>query len=635
MPATSGKFITITNNAGGLLDKIPATDFPFLWNSTTNTPEYLTVNGTRTGVAANYFFVYYVYSLQDPRRGETIKIKSAETDFANITLANAHNWEQLQALFPTLRDGEIRLMYKLTFEYKTAFDVGTKKTALRFVDDLRKQKTTTTAVASGVLPATSVTVSPIGGIASTNAQSALQELDSDITDIKASLPTSYSKVVYVNTTSPNAATIFDLINPPVTNDNLLKNDVANLYIGTDASTWVYNGSTYVTKVVPASSNYYIEGTNIDAGNSKTANVQRTGGAIFGNFLYSYGEVVSKKGGSDTVLSGSNFRLSNNAGSENNTFQLNASNGVDLWNYASGSWNKRFTFSSDGKLGFGLNPSARLDLGNISGNLIHIGDSSTDSFISPSYWDTYGTDFGFFTHGIYNLVFSPQGTGKSIFSMGDVNISAGNLTVSGTVAATSYTGSATFTGTPTAPTATAGTNTTQIATTAFVLANSLNLSGNQTKTGILSFSNSTFPVQNAINLSNSGGSSSYAQLIQNTSSGDGLSILNSSSGNGNYILNSSAGKGLYVLNSSNSGAGIYSENFGGATGLLFQGYNEGTVFSVNKDGVTTSTQYKISSLNTAPSSATDTGTLGEVRITATYIYVCTATNTWVRTALSTW
>ena len=45
------------------------------------------------------------------------------------------------------------------------------------------------------------------------------------------------------------------------------------------------------------------------------------------------------------------------------------------------------------------------------------------------------------------------------------------TFSSTVTATSFNGSATLTGTPTAPTATAGTNTTQIATTAFVLANS--------------------------------------------------------------------------------------------------------------------------------------------------------------------
>jgi len=179
LPATSGKFICISNDASGLLEKIPATDFPFLWNTTTNIPQYLTTTGVRTDVAANNYFVYYIYALQDPRCGEAIKIKSAETDFSTSTLAAAHNWEQLQAIFPTLRDGEIRLLYKLTFEYKSTFDAGTKKAALRVVDDLRKQKTTTTATAGGLLPATSVVVTPIGNIASTNVQSALQELDSE------------------------------------------------------------------------------------------------------------------------------------------------------------------------------------------------------------------------------------------------------------------------------------------------------------------------------------------------------------------------------------------------------------------------------------------------------------------------
>jgi len=46
-------------------------------------------------------------------------------------------------------------------------------------------------------------------------------------------------------------------------------------------------------------------------------------------------------------------------------------------------------------------------------------------------------------------------------------STGAATFSSTVTATSFNGSATLTGTPTAPTATVGTNTTQIATTAFV------------------------------------------------------------------------------------------------------------------------------------------------------------------------
>ena len=49
----------------------------------------------------------------------------------------------------------------------------------------------------------------------------------------------------------------------------------------------------------------------------------------------------------------------------------------------------------------------------------------------------------------------------------------------------------------------------------------------------------------------------------------------------------------------------------------------------------SEQFNLKSLNTAPSSSTDTGTTGEIRYTADYIYVCTASNTWKRTALSTW
>jgi hypothetical protein len=47
------------------------------------------------------------------------------------------------------------------------------------------------------------------------------------------------------------------------------------------------------------------------------------------------------------------------------------------------------------------------------------------------------------------------------------------------------------------------------------------------------------------------------------------------------------------------------------------------------------QYRLQSLNTAPSSATDTGALGEIRVDANYIYVCIATNTWVRSELTTW
>ena len=39
--------------------------------------------------------------------------------------------------------------------------------------------------------------------------------------------------------------------------------------------------------------------------------------------------------------------------------------------------------------------------------------------------------------------------------------------------------------------------------------------------------------------------------------------------------------------------------------------------------------------TAPASAKAAGKVGEIRVTSTYIYVCTATNTWVRAPLATW
>lgn len=48
-----------------------------------------------------------------------------------------------------------------------------------------------------------------------------------------------------------------------------------------------------------------------------------------------------------------------------------------------------------------------------------------------------------------------------------------------------------------------------------------------------------------------------------------------------------------------------------------------------------TSFKVIGMNTAPSSSSDTGVLGEIRITADYIYVCVATDTWKRVAISTW
>lgn len=50
-----------------------------------------------------------------------------------------------------------------------------------------------------------------------------------------------------------------------------------------------------------------------------------------------------------------------------------------------------------------------------------------------------------------------------------------------------------------------------------------------------------------------------------------------------------------------------------------------------------TSYKVPVVTqlTAPSSASDTGTKGQIAFDGSYIYICSATNTWLRAAVATW
>jgi len=123
--------------------------------------------------------------------------------------------------------------------------------------------------------------------------------------VNAGLPTNYSKIVYVNATSPITATIFDTENPPVTNNNALKNDVANLYIDTDANTWVYEtGTGYRTETVTAtSSNFYLAGTTTDAGNTKTGHISRTGNISTSGKLASSGATTLSTTSTETTYIG--------------------------------------------------------------------------------------------------------------------------------------------------------------------------------------------------------------------------------------------------------------------------------------------------------------------------------------------
>jgi hypothetical protein len=61
----------------------------------------------------------------------------------------------------------------------------------------------------------------------------------------------------------------------------------------------------------------------------------------------------------------------------------------------------------------------------------------------------------------------------------------------------------------------------------------------------------------------------------------------------------------------------------------------TVNRLQVSGSIKATQYRLNTLNTAPATSSSTGTVGEIRIDANFVYVCTGTNTWKRTALTTW
>jgi len=72
---------------------------------------------------------------------------------------------------------------------------------------------------------------------------------------------------------------------------------------------------------------------------------------------------------------------------------------------------------------------------------------------------------------------------------------------------------------------------------------------------------------------------------------------------------------------------------GSNVLIGTTTNQGAKLNVN--GTIRGSQFLLSALNTAPATASSTGTTGEIRIVNGFIYVCVATNTWQRAAISTW
>lgn len=100
-------------------------------------------------------------------------------------------------------------------------------------------------------------------------------------------------------------------------------------------------------------------------------------------------------------------------------------------------------------------------------------------------------------------------------------------------------------------------------------------------------------------------------------------------NGGIFNGITTGSGNIVLGKAEGLPAALENNIVIANGIgQIKAQNNGTNWTFNG-------QINKSAFDTAPVSAAAPGTLGEIRITTTYIYVCTATNTWVRSSLTTW
>jgi hypothetical protein len=265
---TGAKFSVFVQDAGGLLSFLPATRFPFSY-SAGNVAEYITTTGTRTAVPDGNFLTVFIYATQNPRTGEAIKIVTAPIPASSLTNAQANTWTTIQNAYPTFFGGdyEIRPLYRLIYQIDStgggAYDVRTKRAALRQVVDFRAAQPVAVAAAAGSIPASSVTFLPSDGFSATNVQSALIE-GIGLGFSTTSADYWYSLKPLITAFSTTSADYY--MNSSTTVPTMYK---SNTY--TALQTWAYASSTAYSSFVTASTtNLIVSGTLKIQGNKVSA-----------------------------------------------------------------------------------------------------------------------------------------------------------------------------------------------------------------------------------------------------------------------------------------------------------------------------------------------------------------------------
>jgi hypothetical protein len=225
--ANAGVFDITYNTPDGTLTVIPGTRFPFHFIG--DIPQVISAGGVITPVVNKNFFNYYIYSFQDPRFGKVISLRSGG-QYTTLAAAQGETWEQIKAASPTLQDGEVRQLYKGTWEFNTSYPISIKDSVLRSFVDLRQNAAISVTASSGATLSTNVTLStPLLGATSQdeyNVANVAYELEMAFSDettaftASTTVPklTKYvekafdctSVVIDVNTAPTDSTAIFDV-----------------------------------------------------------------------------------------------------------------------------------------------------------------------------------------------------------------------------------------------------------------------------------------------------------------------------------------------------------------------------------------------------------------------------------------
>ena len=284
----------------------------------------------------------------------------------------------------------------------------------------------------------------------------------------------------------------------------------------------------------------------------------------------------------TGLGTAGFQLTSNDNIWQFGNQKNYLNGA-LWIRNETTGLPQFIYNSTG-FGIGATPTNALDVYSATGG-ITVRNATATAFYYPTYTDIYGTDYGFDTHDSYSIGFYAQGTGNIYFKTTSNPSPKMTILNNGTVGI--------------------GVLPTELLDVRTALPNV----GDHSFLRVGEISENI--KMGSLNIAGSGVISGI-WFDQTTPSQFNWTFTHDANGS---RVNSQTGESVYLsINNVN------------------QVVIDNTKASFTHKVVTP--QFQLSLLNTAPSSSTDTGTLGEIRITNGAIYVCVATNQWKKADIST-